>query len=96
VLRIAGGANVLGEGDNSFPEIDRERLLTLNPDVVIVLLPGAPPQVVKQAEEFWRSVPQVSAVQNNRVHILTDSYVLLGSLSLGKLAQQFADILHPQ
>lgn len=95
VLAIAGGANVLQGGDNSYPEIDRERLLTLNPDVVIVLLPGAPPQVVKQAEDFWRSVPQVEAVKTHRVNILTDSYVLLGSLSLGKVAEQFADILHP-
>ena len=96
VLRIARGANVLGEGDNAYPEIDRERLLTLNPDVVIVLLPGASPQVVKQAEEFWASVPQVSAVAKHRVHILTDSYVLLGGVSLGRLAEQFADILHPK
>jgi iron complex transport system substrate-binding protein len=96
VLAIAGGSNVLGEGENSYPEIDRERLLKLNPDAVLVLLPGATPQVVKQAEEFWRSVPQVSAVQNNRVHILTDSYALLGSLSLGKLTERFADLLHPQ
>ncbi|MBC8105299.1 MAG: ABC transporter substrate-binding protein [Anaerolineae bacterium] len=95
VLTLAGGDNVLKGGDNSYPEIDRERLLALNPDVVIVLLPSSPPQGVKQAEEFWRSVPQVEAVKNNRVHILTDSYVLLGSLSLGKVAQQFAEILHP-
>jgi iron complex transport system substrate-binding protein len=95
VLTIAGGENVLKGGDNSYPEIDRERLLTLNPDVVIVLLPGSAPQVVKQAEDFWRSVPQVSAVQDGRVHIVTDPYVLLGSLSLGRVAEQFAAILHP-
>jgi len=95
VLTLAGGENVLKGGDNSYPEIDRERLLTLNPDVVIVLLPSASPQVVKQAEDFWRSVPQVEAAKNHRIHILTDSDVLLGSLSLGKLAERFADILHP-
>ncbi|CAN5625587.1 hypothetical protein BH09PLA1_BH09PLA1_14910 [soil metagenome] len=95
VLTIAGGENVLGNGDNSYPEIDRERLLTLDPAVVIVLLPGASTQVVKQAEDFWRSVPQVSAVRDGRVHILTDPHVLLGSLSLGNVAGQFAEILHP-
>jgi iron complex transport system substrate-binding protein len=96
VLAIAGGSNVLEGGDNAYSEIDRERLLTLNPDVVIVLLPSAPPQVVRQADEFWQSVPQVPAVRNRRVHILTDPYVLLGGISLGRVAEQFAEILHPR
>jgi ABC-type Fe3+-hydroxamate transport system substrate-binding protein len=96
VLSIAGGKNVLAGGQNAYPEIDRERLLALDPEAVIVLLPDAPPQVVKQAEAFWRSVPQVDAVRRGRVRILTDSYILLGGLSLGRVAEQFGQILHPE
>jgi iron complex transport system substrate-binding protein len=96
LLDIAGGQNVLAGGYNSYPTIDRERLIELNPDVVIVLLPGASPQVVQQAKEFWAAQMSVSAVKNGRVHYLTDSYLLLPGLSAARVAQQFADLLHPE
>lgn len=96
LLEIAGGQNVLAGGYNSYPTIDRERLIELNPDVVIVLLPGASPQVVQQAKEFWAAQSSVSAVKNGRVHYLTDSYLLLPGLSAARVAEQFADLLHPE
>jgi len=95
LLTIAGGKNVLDGGYNAYPTIDRERLIELNPDVVIVLLPGASPQVVQQAKEFWAAQSSVAAVKNGRVHVLTDSYLLLPGLSAAQVAEQFADLLHP-
>jgi iron complex transport system substrate-binding protein len=96
LLTIAGGTNVLGGGgDNSFPSIDREMLVTLNPDVVLQLLPGATPQEVEHAHRFWPTVPQVSAVRGGRVHVLTEPYLLLPGASVSKIANLFADRLHP-
>jgi iron complex transport system substrate-binding protein len=95
ILTIAGGENVLAGGENSYPTIDREKLLSLNPDVVLALMPGEAPQVIKRAKDFWQSVPQVSAVKSGRVFILTDSYLLLPGLSVSKIADEFAHRLHP-
>jgi ABC-type Fe3+-hydroxamate transport system substrate-binding protein len=95
LLSLAGGENVLGGGDNSYPTIDRERIVTLNPDVVLQVMPGATPQEIEQARRFWASVPQVSAVKNGRVYELTDAYLLLPGYSAAKIADLFARKLHP-
>ncbi len=95
LLTVAGGKNVLSGGDNSFPTIDREQLMSLNPDAVILLFPGEAPQTVEKAKQFWNRQSDISAVSHGRVYVLTDSYLLLPGLSAGKIAGQFADLLHP-
>jgi iron complex transport system substrate-binding protein len=96
LLRLAGGQNVIQSGDNSYPTIDREMLVSLNPDVILQIVPGAAPQEIEQAMAFWPTVGQVSAVRNGRVHVLTDSYLLLPGYSVGRIAELLADKLHPQ
>ncbi|MGB7158532.1 MAG: helical backbone metal receptor, partial [Tepidisphaeraceae bacterium] len=68
LLTIAGGRNVIEGGDNSYPNIDVERLVALNPDVVVHLLPGESPQVMERARSFWSSHPELTAVKNGRVY----------------------------
>jgi len=96
LLTLAGGENVLPSGENSFPTIDRELLLKLDPEVILQLLPGSSPQVVEQAQAFWKTIPSLSAVRNNRIHILTQDYLLLPGSNVGKLAELFRDKLHPE
>jgi len=93
LLAIAGGKNVLEGGENSYPTIDREQLLKLNPDVIIQLLPGASKQVVDQASQSLRGM-DVSAVKAGRVYALTQPYLLLPGYSVGEVAEEFAKILH--
>jgi ABC-type Fe3+-hydroxamate transport system substrate-binding protein len=95
LLTLAGGKNVIEGGDNSYPNIDVERLVALNPDVVIHLLPGESPQVVERAKTFWSSHPELTAVKNGRVYLETDSYMLLPGPLVGKIAERFATLLHP-
>ena len=95
LLALAGGENVLGSGDNSFPTIDREMLLSLNPDVVLQVIPGATPQEVEHAKRFWTTVPQLSAVKSDGVHVLTEPYLLLPGYSVANIADLFARTLHP-
>jgi iron complex transport system substrate-binding protein len=95
LLTIAGGRNVLEGGDNSYPTLDRERLLALDPDVILYLLPGASPQVIEQAHASLASLAQLKAVRNKRVHVLTESYLLLPGYIVPNIARRFAELLHP-
>jgi len=95
LLTLAGGKNVLEGGENSYPTIDREQLLVLNPEAVILLLPGESEQLVAKAKQFWAGQTKVPAVQKGNVHELTDSYLLLPGMSAAKIAGKLADLLHP-
>jgi iron complex transport system substrate-binding protein len=95
LLTIAGGKNVIEGGDNSYPNIDVERLVALNPDAIIHLLPGESPQVIERAKSFWSSHPQLAAVKSGRVYFETDSHMLLPGPLVGNVAERFATLLHP-
>ena len=95
ILIAAGGTNAAEETQSPWPTVDREKILRMSPQVVIHLLPNASPQVVAAARKFWAGLPQLPAVRDKRVHILTDWYVLLPGYHVGLLAEQFGLILHP-
>ena len=95
MLTAAGGENVAAGMDNAWPTVDREKILELAPQAVIHLLPGASPQEVAQARRFWEAMPDLPAVKNKKVHLLTEPYVMLPGHQLGKVAEQFAMVLHP-
>ena len=95
LVTIAGGENVLAGNRNRFPRIDRELLLSLASDAIIQLQPGATPQRLEQAKQFWESVPNLPAVKNHRVYTFTDWYVLQPGYEVGELAEKFAEALHP-
>jgi len=94
ILEAAGGQNVITA--SGWPSIDREMLLSLKPEVIIQLLPDASPQVIAEANRVWTALPQIPAVANRRVHILTDWYVQQSGFHVGELAVRFAGLLHPE
>lgn len=92
-LEIAGGINVVETV--GWPTIDREKLLSLKPQVIFHLLPGASPQVVAEAEQIWQTMPQIPAVADKRVYILTEWWVQQPGMHVPDLADRFANLLHP-
>ena len=90
-LEAAGGENVIRAAP--YPSIDREILLDHDPAVIFQLLPDASPQVRAAAQELWKSMPNLQAVRNGRVHIFTDTWVLRPSHHVGDLAERFAAAL---
>ena len=96
LLTIAGGKNAAAELDSPWPTIDRERLAALAPQAIIQLLASDAPQVQRQAESVWASMPDVPAVKNGRVVRLSQWYVMQPGYEVATLAQQFAQTLHPQ
>lgn len=95
ILTFAGGENVAAESNEPWPTVDRAKVLELAPETVIHLLPGASPDVLRRAKEYWASMPDLPAVKRRHVHCLTDDYVLIPGPRVGKVAEQFAMVLHP-
>jgi len=97
-LRIAGGRNAAESLGKPYPEVDREMILTLAPEVVIRLVPDGDrkPQVLEQGERIWRSMADVPAVKNHRVYVVTDWYAEMPGFRIGRLAEKFAELIHPE
>lgn len=95
LLTIAGGENVAANDTKDYPNIDLERLLRLNPDAVVQLLPGAPPQLVDSATKFWAALPQLKAVRDGRIYIHTEPHLMLPGPRVVEVAALLANDLHP-
>jgi ABC-type Fe3+-hydroxamate transport system substrate-binding protein len=51
---------------------------------------------VKQGDRIWDTLPDLPAVKNHRVYVLTEWFGELPGSRVGDLAEKFADILHPE
>jgi iron complex transport system substrate-binding protein len=96
LLQIAGGKNVITSNTPRYPQLEREQIIQLAPQVIIQLLPSATPAMQEQAAKFWQALPDVPAVKNKRVCVVTDWYAVQPGFNVGKLAEQFAECLHPR
>jgi len=80
-LRIAGGVNVVEEVGVAYPEIGREGMLALDPDVVVEIVPGTGAAAVPPATVLgeWTTFKVLPAVASGRVEVLVgDAYVRPG------------------
>jgi iron complex transport system substrate-binding protein len=91
ILEVAGGENVIGA--EGWRNIDREKLLSLRPEVILQLLPEASPQVVEEAKRFWEGLGEVPAVRNGRVYVMTEWYGQQPGSHVGELAERFGEVL---
>lgn len=96
LLRIAGGRNAAAEASVTAPTYDREALTALAPDVILLLLPDAPPLSENDPRiAELRGLP-VPAVEHDRVHLIADPLVLLPSTNLVRIAAVLAETIHPE
>jgi iron complex transport system substrate-binding protein len=93
LVKIAGGRNA--SSNPGWPQIDREMLLSLKPDAIIQLLPGAAPQERDQAAAIWKQYPQIPAVAAGRVYPIYDGYAQVPGWHVTDLTEKFSQCLHP-
>jgi ABC-type Fe3+-hydroxamate transport system substrate-binding protein len=93
LLTIAGGQNVIPPGESAYPQIDREMLIKLDPEVIFQLLPDSSAQVLQSANQMWQGLSALQAVRNKQVHIITKTWELSPSQHVADLAQLFADAM---
>jgi iron complex transport system substrate-binding protein len=98
LIRLAGGVNAY-RGPLAFPEVSAEGILNLNPDVIVEmlgdLLGQEPEERQRQATRAWQRLPSVNAVKHDRVHILTEQFVIIPGPRFILILENLARILHP-
>jgi iron complex transport system substrate-binding protein len=95
LLKIVNATNAAAPLGAPYPTIDREKLVALAPQAVVVLLPAARPETLDVSNRFWASMTQIPAVKENRVRTITENYALLPGARLADLARDIARCIRP-
>lgn len=92
LLEVAGGVNAAADARVTAPRFDREMLLAMNPQVVLMLLPEA--SRLDPSSTELTGLP-IDAVRYGRIESLYDPLILLPSTSLVRIAVQMTIAIHP-
>lgn len=96
ILGFAGGVNALPKERAGYSKIDRELLLTISPEAIVQLMPGATPAQLDAATAVWKGLPELPAVKNGRIYTFTQDWVLLPGAHVAELTELIAPKLHPE
>ncbi len=94
LLEIVGGENVLDASMGSWPVVNREALLKLNPDVIIEVHDDDSNAVRAEMKQAWSALPPITAVKNDAFRVLTDKHVMIPGAYLERDAKVLADLIH--
>jgi iron complex transport system substrate-binding protein len=100
IIRQAGGANVFGPEDPEFADffaaqINPEALAAANPEVIVFAV-NSPEHEAATRDYLQRTLPEVSAVANDRLVVISSSDVYPGSLGNIDAVRAVAAGLYPE
>jgi iron complex transport system substrate-binding protein len=96
LIGIAGGKTVGGESRLGYGKLSQEALLTINPDIVLDIMPASQTNGGADPEAAWHELPEISAVRRGRVYVVGEEFVPHDSQMIAKTAALFARLLHPE
>ena len=96
LIAIAGGKTAGAASRLGYAKISLEALLTMNPDVVLDIMPASQDNGGPHPEMAWRELPEINAVRHGRVYVVRDEFVPHDSQMVAKTAVLFARLLHPE
>ncbi|MCP4675293.1 MAG: ABC transporter substrate-binding protein [Deltaproteobacteria bacterium] len=97
VVEMAGGQNAVQSQTVMYPRLSAEGVIDVNPEIIIDLVVDLeqkaiiPDDIIKQ----WRGAASTDAVRNQRVHVLSQDYVVVPGPRVVLLVEQIARLLHP-
>ena len=96
LLGFAGALNAAAGATVTAPEYDRESLLALAPQVVLLLEPDAPPITEEDPRLSAFAGLPIPAIESGRVYVINHPLVLLPSSSVARICAEMAKAIHPE
>ena len=96
LISIAGGESIAPVAEHGYGKINKEAVLTLNPEVIIDMVQGSKGNFGEDPVAVWNELGEVRAVRDKRIYSMTDPSVIHPSQFIGHTAQVFARALHPE
>ena len=98
LIELSGGQNVYQQDQPHVPSLSVEGIMQLNPDIIIDIFPEADDHnaSLSQVQQQWKSLKHITAVKNNRVHIIEENYATIPGPRIFLLLEQLAPLIHPE
>jgi ABC-type Fe3+-hydroxamate transport system, periplasmic component len=96
LISIAGGESIAPVAEQGYGKINKEAVLTINPEVIIDMVQGSKGNFGEDPIAVWNELGEVRAVRDKRIYSMTDPSVIHPSQFVGHTAQVFARALHPE
>jgi iron complex transport system substrate-binding protein len=96
LIAIAGGKTAGAASRLGYAKISQEALLTMNPDIVLDIMPTSQNNGGPHPEAAWRELPEINAVRRGRVYVVREEFVPHASQMVARTAVLFARLLHPE
>lgn len=98
LIGLAGGINACGEGLPPYPELSVEGIISVDPQIIIELIPDLEKLGMTEADikDEWRTLDTVRAVREERIYILKGGYSQIPGPRFIMVLEDLADIIHPE
>lgn len=98
VIEIAGATNAVEGGIVRYPELSREGLAALDPDVVLDVVAGIEDRGLDldTIRDGWRKLTELRAVREDRVRVLTGDVMVVPGPRLPEMVEAMARAIHPE
>ncbi len=96
LLTLAGGENVYAGSLPAVPQVDRESLYHLQPEVIFELVPENGARSEESLREDWLLLQGIVAVTQGHVFVLSDPVLTIPGPRLGQALCELALCLHPE
>jgi iron complex transport system substrate-binding protein len=95
LITMAGGDNIAGDSAIRYPRLGIEEIIIKKPDFIIVssMKKGDP---LLRAQEMWRRWDAISAVKNNKIHIIDSDIITRPSPRIISGLEELFAIIHPE
>jgi iron complex transport system substrate-binding protein len=92
---VFSGANNI-TGDQRTTSVDREKILSEDPDVILIAIMGNESELAKEEKLNWQHYGNLRAVRNNRIFLIHSDLVCSPSpITFCDALEQFARYIHP-
>ncbi len=98
MIRIAGGTCVFEETGIAFPKVSIEGILRADPDIIIDIAPNLAGLNLDEDTVLkdWQMISEVAAVKNNRLHVMTQDFMVIPGPRFIIIIEELAKIIHPE
>ena len=84
------------QGNIPYPQISLEKLIKLNPDIIITITSEQNSQIEQREKNYWINKKYLKAIQNKKYFFLNHSSLSLPGSQLNKTLKQFIQIIRPE